>query len=70
MENTTYRVKEEPTDLISTAQALNDLMKDYDWYGYQDADYNEEQALEDLENDPYMVVMELIKIIREDIIEA
>ena len=62
--------KEEKTDLIETAKMLDELMDSYDPYGYMDAEYSVEQALYDLENDPYMVVQELIKIIKNDIIEA
>ena len=65
MNNTQYTVKETPTDLITTAKELDQLMQDYDWYGYLDAEYSIDQALEDLENDPYMVVMELIRIARD-----
>jgi len=65
-----YKVPETPTDIMETARELDKLMYDYDFYGYQDADYGLRQAFEDLENDPYMVVQELIKIIREDILET
>lgn len=58
------------TDLIETAKELNEVMEAYDPYGYRDADYSEAQAFDDLENDPYMVVMELLRIIKEDILEA
>lgn len=68
--NTQYNVLDTPTDIMETAKALDELMQDYDIYGYRDADYSLQQAFEDLENDPYMVVMELIKIIREDVINA
>ena len=68
-EYTRYSSKEEPTDLLTAAKTLDDLMKDYDQYSYNDAGYSVQQAIYDLDNDPYMVVMELCKIIRNDIIE-
>lgn len=68
-ESCRYILKEEPTDIRETARELDRLMKDYDPYGYDDADYSIQQAFNDLESDPYMVVMELIKIIRADVID-
>lgn len=67
--NTSYKVKEAPADLIETAKQLNRLMKAYDPYSYSDADYTEAQALDDLANDPYMVIQELMKIIWFEVIE-
>ena len=57
------------TDIIETANNLNDLMSDLDFYGYCDADYSTQQAFNDLDTDPYMVVNELIRIIRENVID-
>lgn len=62
---TQYTVKEEPTDIIETARELDKLMHDFDPYDYDDAEYDVEQAFNDLQEDPYMVVMELIKIVRD-----
>ena len=44
-------------------------MSDLDFYGYCDADYSTQQAFNDLDTDPYMVVNELIRIIRENVID-
>ena len=63
--NTTYTFKEVPTDLLTTAKQLDQFMKDLDFYGYLAADGSEQQALYDLENDPYFVVTELIRIARD-----
>ena len=52
-------------DIIETANELDELMKDFDWYEYQDQEYNVQKAFNDLENDPYMVVSELIRMVRE-----
>lgn len=52
-------------DIIETAKELDELMKDFDWYEYQDQEYNVQKAFNDLENDPYMVVSELIRMVRE-----
>lgn len=52
-------------DIIETAYELDELMKDFDWYEYQDQEYSPEKAFNDLENDPYMVVSELIRMVRE-----
>lgn len=59
-----YTTKE-PTDIMQTARELDELMKDFDWYEYNDQEYDVQKAFEDLENDPYMVVHELINMIRE-----
>ena len=60
-----YTTKE-PTDLIETAKMLDDFMKGYDTYGYWDADYSIEQAIDDLEKDPYFIIQELIRMLKED----
>ena len=60
----------EPTDIMETARELDQLMQDYDIFEYRDAEYSVQQAFNDLENDPYMVVQELIRIIREEVIEG
>lgn len=65
-EETQYKVPEEPTDIMETAKELDKLMQDYYKSGYQIAGYNLQRAFEDLENDPYGIVMELIKIIRKE----
>ena len=50
---------------MQTARELDELMKDFDWYEYQDQEYDVQKAFDDLENDPYMVVSELIRMVRE-----
>ena len=50
---------------MQTARELDELMKDFDWYEYNDQEYDVQKAFEDLENDPYMVVSELIRMVRE-----
>ena len=53
------------TDLIETAISLNELMQDIDHYNYMDCEYSKEQAIADLNDDPYYIIQELITIIRD-----
>ena len=63
--NTNYTFLEQPTDLVSTAKELNKLLKDIDPYNYMNADYSEQKVFDDLNNDPYGVIMDLITIVKD-----